>query len=336
MGWGASPTAQVFDATGAVQAMLEGHLEPIRSAAFSPDGRFIVTGSRDNTARIWDIAGKSLIVLQGHSGNVLWAGFSPDGSFVLTRSADGTARIWSAKDGAPLGVIEAGNAYLHDVQITPDSKHIVAVFSDGQARLYTPDGQPGSVLAPAGQAAKAAASAPNLLALRQGKSSVQLYTLAGESQARCEHPANVAGMTLRSDGSGLATWADDYVVRLWDAKGRMLRELRGHRSGIMQVNFSPDGNYILTTARDGTAKLWDADGNIWTEWAAGSTPSAQFTPDGKVFVTTVNSGKSIARIPLPMLVYRQMDRSTVLSAPATRALLDEFNVQFQDALQEDR
>ena len=34
--------------------LLEGHTGGVTSAAFSPDGRRVVTGSYDNTARVWD------------------------------------------------------------------------------------------------------------------------------------------------------------------------------------------------------------------------------------------------------------------------------------------
>ncbi|MDR1269687.1 MAG: hypothetical protein LBK82_09185, partial [Planctomycetaceae bacterium] len=35
---------------------LEGHTDCVWSAVFSPDGKNIVTASRDNTARIWETA----------------------------------------------------------------------------------------------------------------------------------------------------------------------------------------------------------------------------------------------------------------------------------------
>lgn len=78
--------------------MLRGHENWVSSAAFSPDGSRIVTGSWDTTARVWDAAtGKELAALRGHDGIVLSAGFSPDGSRVVSGSADKTARVWDVR-----------------------------------------------------------------------------------------------------------------------------------------------------------------------------------------------------------------------------------------------
>ena len=48
-----------------------GHDDSVVSAAFSPDGKRVVTASEDNTARIWDAAtGREIVALKGHEGPV--------------------------------------------------------------------------------------------------------------------------------------------------------------------------------------------------------------------------------------------------------------------------
>ena len=69
------------------------------SAAFSPDGKRIVTASEDKTARIWDAATGRPIgePLEGHEKEVTSAAFSPDGKRIVTASEDKTARVWDAE-----------------------------------------------------------------------------------------------------------------------------------------------------------------------------------------------------------------------------------------------
>ena len=65
-------------------------------AAFSPDGRQIVTASQDGAGRIWNLKTSSLAnVMRPSEEEMYMASFSPDGKLMVTAGLDGTARIWN-------------------------------------------------------------------------------------------------------------------------------------------------------------------------------------------------------------------------------------------------
>jgi WD40 repeat protein len=87
---------------------LEGHLNPVSSVAFSPDGKQIVSGSHDQMVRLWDaVTGAALQTLEGRPDFVDSMTFSTDGKQVVSGSWDGTVRLWDAVTGAVLQTLEA-------------------------------------------------------------------------------------------------------------------------------------------------------------------------------------------------------------------------------------
>src|SRR5262245_9894139 len=70
------------------------HGASVRDVAFSPDGKFVLTGSSDRTARLWRSDSGQLISTLRHKAGVSSVAFSPDGKFIVTGSADNTARLW--------------------------------------------------------------------------------------------------------------------------------------------------------------------------------------------------------------------------------------------------
>jgi len=61
------------------------------SVAFSPDGRFIASGSDDTTVKLWEVSsGKLIRSLEGHQNWVRSVAFSPDRRFIASGSDDNT------------------------------------------------------------------------------------------------------------------------------------------------------------------------------------------------------------------------------------------------------
>src|SRR2546425_12715446 len=93
-----------------------GHSGRINAAAFSPNGRLIVSGGDDPVAIVWEAStGKVLRRLVGHTSPVTAVAFSSDGRFILTGSghceycdreerekSDNTVRLWDAATGKEL------------------------------------------------------------------------------------------------------------------------------------------------------------------------------------------------------------------------------------------
>jgi WD40 repeat protein len=78
---------------------LKGHRREVLSVEVSPDGKRVLTASRDGDARIWDArTGRPLRILRGHFGTVFDASFSPDGRWVVT-AGPATAGLWDATTG---------------------------------------------------------------------------------------------------------------------------------------------------------------------------------------------------------------------------------------------
>jgi WD40 repeat protein len=277
-----------------------GHEKAVHSAAFSPDGKRIVTVSDDKTARLWDAGTGKLIgePLVGHEQGVYSALFSPDGKRIVTASADNTARLWDAETRKPIGEPLAGHERIvYRAVFSPDGKRIVTASGDGTARLWDaetrkPIGEPltghekavySAMFSPDGKRI-VTASADNTARLWDAETHKPIgEPIRGEDQ--------LWDAAFSPDGKLIATASQDNTTRLWDAETHKPRgdPLKGHAKEIVSVAFSPDGKRFITASADDTVRSWDvAAGKPIGEPLTGHDAAvrrAMFSPDGKRIVT---------------------------------------------------
>lgn len=80
------------------------------------------------------------------------------------------------------------------------------------------------------------------------------------------HRAEIAAVTVTTDGRWAATTSTDRTVRLWDLKERKAGPvLKGHTAPVTSVAFSDDGAMVFSASVDGTIRKWSRDGGAFEQ-----------------------------------------------------------------------
>ncbi|KAJ6481187.1 hypothetical protein DFH09DRAFT_418991 [Mycena vulgaris] len=239
----------------------EGHTHDVNSVAFSPNDKYIVSGSNDRTVGIWNAETGALHhkLLMGHTFFVRCVAFSPSGKHIVSGSDDRTLCIWDVETGTSVGIPLKGHIRgVLSVAFSPDGKHIVSGSSDTTVRIW------------------------------------ETYTGAAVGDPLKGHTNRVRSVAFSIDGKHLVSASIDNTLRIWNAEnGAAIGEpLDGHTNWVNSVAYSPNGKHIASGSDDHTIRIWDAQSGamIGEPFAAGtSIYSVAFSPDGKYIVSGSNN-----------------------------------------------
>ncbi len=105
------------------------HESYVNTAAFSPDGRWVISGSDDRTARVWESDTGHEIARVVHEAYVKAVAFSPDGRWIASGSDDGVVRVWEARTGRIVAEMAHGTG-VGVVAFSPDGRLVASAACD--------------------------------------------------------------------------------------------------------------------------------------------------------------------------------------------------------------
>lgn len=207
--------------------------------------------SSDLTIKLWDPADeyKNIRTLPGHDHSVSAIRFVPSGAagapnsgnLLVSASRDKTLRIWDVTTGYCVKTIKGHSDWVRDVQPSFDGRWLVSAGGDQTARLWD-------------------AASGEQKALFLGHDHV-LECVALAPPAAYSHLSSLAGLkkppSAASSAEFVATGSRDKTVKLWDARGTLIKTLVGHDNWVRGLLFHPGGKYLLSCGDDKTIRCWD-------------------------------------------------------------------------------
>ena len=221
---GRDRTVRVWDAaTGREVFAFEGHSDWVEEVDFSPDGKLLATASLDGTARIIDVAsGRELRSLEIASFPAIAFGlasarFTSDGRSLVTGSWDGYVRLWDPETGAELKRIDVG-APVDNIALDPDGTR-VAVVGDTASVWDLRTGEMTTTFeGPSDFAVAFSPDGERVATSSHSEEEIWVWdpdTGATELVLRAEGSRGVLALAFSPNGSRLAAFGYDGVIRVW-------------------------------------------------------------------------------------------------------------------------
>lgn len=279
----------------------------IQSAAFSPDGRQILTTSRDGVARLWNTAdGAQLASIALPGASVLSASFSPDGGHILTANSDGPAIIWTLDGRRVLSLAGHVGGTQSAIYSPGGTRILTGGVQDGYPRIWdattgqqlleiTADTAPDSLGAFLPEGALVGTASPE-------RYNTELWDAGAANFLQALTVVHLGSrIDFSRDGKRVARMGWEEVIVNDTATGESLFGFSIHTRhvSLMSVAYAPDGATIITGEELGYARVWDAtsgemlfglnpydpDSPHWRPGPSRSITDVAISPDGSRILT---------------------------------------------------
>jgi len=284
---------------GKCQWSVLSHTSQVASVSFSPDGKFLASGSWDKTIKLWEIpSGKLLKTFKGDSLNTYSLSFSPDGK-LLASCSDNVVKLWKIPSGNLAAALKGHSKPVYSVSFSPDGKLLASGSGDKTVRLW--DIQTGELLKTLDNNFNEVTCVSfsrdgKLFASGCNNDTVKIRDIPSGNllkELKAESYEEIISFSFSPDSTALTACSNKNTIRIWEiTSGNLLKELKSKSSANFNlVNFSPDGKLFAACSWDifkNSIKIWEYPSwKFLTELTGHSDRiySVSFSPDGNVLAS---------------------------------------------------
>ena len=252
---------------------LGSHADTVNALIFSPNGRWLVSGSDDYTCKVWDVSQRIEIRSLQHISNwtrsqIKAVAFSPDGRHLATAGVH--VKLWDTLGWSEITTLRH-DEWLWAVAFSSDGTLLATGDNRGQINVWDLQNQHAVTQLHVGSnSVYTVQFSPNdqILAGAGYEGKVKLWTVPNwKSYGTLTSNSTISDISFSPDNSML-TGTGYESVNLWKVdSGEKSATLTGHRGWVKAVVFSPDGRTVMSGGEDDTLRLWDV------------TPYRSITPD---------------------------------------------------------
>lgn len=302
-----------FAQNNVIETVLQkGHSQYVSCLAFSPNGKFIATGSHDNTVKLWDYkSGKEIRSFSQHTGFIRNISFSSDGTRILSASADNRAIVFNIETGDVIVDIKQAKNRLWKACFSPDGSKVLTMDDRTDLKLW--DASTGELLKTYKKEYDSEISeawfTPNgtaVMHVNENKEN-QITYFSDSSFNRTFKLDKTYSYAISPNGKILAVGTSTQYAKLFNLEtGERLDSLvpnpeQGCSGCKTRLMFSHSGKYLATVTKYSGVDIWEVKSGkkvMNFEYSSSWVDAVAFSPNDKYIQVTADDETSVWDIQL--------------------------------------
>jgi platelet-activating factor acetylhydrolase IB subunit alpha len=218
---------------------LNGHEHTVSSIEFTPDGVFLLSGSRDKTIKMWEVStGNCKKTLSGHNEWVRCVSINSSGSLFASCSDDESIIVWNMQSFSQLYTLTGHENKIEQVLFINNQIALGNIYNSDYMENFNKSLN-GTVETPEHSTDSNSNNLNNLIDLNK-----QILEKTKKKE--------------KINKEFLISASRDKAIKIWDVfGGSCIYTLLGHDNWVRSLTIHPNGKYLLSASDDKSIRIWE-------------------------------------------------------------------------------